>query len=50
MITETLTEMTDAEKSAKITELNDKARQNLSNYSFTQCVRGLNREQLQRFA
>ena len=39
-------EMTDTEKSAKITELNDKARQNLSNYSFTQGVRGLNREQL----
>ena len=46
MTTETLTEMTDTEKSAKIAELNDKARQNLSNYSFTQGVRGLNREQL----
>jgi hypothetical protein len=48
MVSETIEmiEMTDAEKSAKITELNDKARQNLSNYSFTQGVRGLNREQL----
>lgn len=48
MATETIEmiEMTDAEKSAKIAELNDKARKDPSIYSFTQAVRSLNREQL----
>jgi hypothetical protein len=45
MVSETI-EMTDTEKSAKIAELNDKARQDPSIYSFTQAVRSLNREQL----
>lgn len=45
-MTNVLAEMNEAEKAVIIAKLNDKARQDISNYNFTQCVRSLNGEEL----